>query len=163
MVSLGKEVYCGSLKVRDNLSVDGRVTARSKLIGEANNLGELQHNGSVFYIKWSATHQAASLATTAASYAARRRSTAPVVCVRERARHVAAHTHARARTHTRARTHARTHTHTQRKLRGTATGERAQHPAGREPEARAGSGGEWAPRTRHRDRFALDNSKARVR
>ena len=68
MVSLGKEVYCGSLKVREDLTVAGRVTAKSKLIGEPNNLGELHHNGSVFYIKWSATHQAASLATTSASY-----------------------------------------------------------------------------------------------
>ena len=77
MVSLGREVYCGALKVREDLTVagringdltvDGSITAKSKLIGEANNLGELHHNGSVFYIKWSAVHQAASLTTVDAS------------------------------------------------------------------------------------------------
>ena len=73
MVSLGREAYCGSLKIREDLTVAGRIngdltvggssTAKSKLIGEANNLGELRHNGSIFYIKWSAVHQAASLTT----------------------------------------------------------------------------------------------------
>ena len=77
MVSLGREAYCGSLKIREDLTVagringdltvDGSITAKSKHIGDANNLGELHHSGSIFYIKWSAVHQAASLTTVDAS------------------------------------------------------------------------------------------------
>ena len=77
MVSLGREAYCGSLKIREDLTVagringdltvDGSITAKSKHIGDANNLGELRHNGSIFYIKWSAVHQVASLTTVDAS------------------------------------------------------------------------------------------------
>lgn len=67
MSSLGSEVYCGKLTVRDSLQVAGVVNSSHKVIGQALNQGELHHLGSIFYIKWSAVHQAGELETTSGS------------------------------------------------------------------------------------------------
>ena len=63
MASLGPDVYCGQLTIQDNLKVGGAVTSSHKVFGNALNEGQLHHNGSVFYIKWSAVHQCSHLTT----------------------------------------------------------------------------------------------------
>ena len=63
MASLGPDVYCGQLTIQNNLKVGGAVTSSHKVFGNALNEGQLHHNGSVFYIKWSAVHQCSHLTT----------------------------------------------------------------------------------------------------
>ena len=63
MASLGPDVYCGQLTIQNNLKVGGAVTSSHKVFGAALNEGQLHHNASVFYIKWSAVHQCSSLTT----------------------------------------------------------------------------------------------------
>lgn len=67
MSSLGNEVYCGNMTVSQNLRVTGAVTSSHKVFGSSMNQGQLHHNGSIFYIKWSAVHQCTTLATTSGS------------------------------------------------------------------------------------------------
>ena len=64
MVSIGKEAYVTTL-IADNVTCSGSVTAANKIFGiDEKNLGEMHHNGSMFYIKWSAVHQITSITTT---------------------------------------------------------------------------------------------------
>ena len=74
MVSLGTEAFCGrliaseSVTVHGSITTTGAVTAAHKKIGsDVKNQGELHHNGSVFYIKWSAVHQVSTFDTTQGS------------------------------------------------------------------------------------------------
>ena len=48
----------------ENIIVSGSVTAQHKKFGPEFNQGEIHHNGSVFYLKWSSVHQCSSLNTT---------------------------------------------------------------------------------------------------
>ena len=64
MSSLGPDAFCGQLTIANNLKVGGAVTSSHKVFGNALNEGQLHHNGSVFYIKWSAVHQCSTLTTT---------------------------------------------------------------------------------------------------
>ena len=63
MVSLGDDAYV-KLLTADEIIVSGNVTAQHKKFGPEFNQGEIHHNGSVFYLKWSAVHQCVSVDTT---------------------------------------------------------------------------------------------------
>ena len=63
MSSLGPDVFCGQLTIANDLKVGGAVTSSHKVFGNALNEGQLHHNDSVFYIKWSAVHQCSTLTT----------------------------------------------------------------------------------------------------
>ena len=66
MVSIGTEAHVTKL-IADSIEVAGAVVSGNKQFGPELNQGELHHNGSVFFCKWSAVHQCASLATTSGS------------------------------------------------------------------------------------------------
>ena len=66
MVSIGTEAHVTKL-IADSIEVAGAVVSGNKQFGPEFNQGELHHNGSVFFCKWSAVHQCASLATTSGS------------------------------------------------------------------------------------------------
>jgi hypothetical protein len=63
MTSLGKSAKCDRFSCEE-LRCTGSITSTHKVIGADKNQGELHHNGSCFYIKWSAVHQISSLLTT---------------------------------------------------------------------------------------------------
>ena len=66
MVSLGTQAFCTTL-IADNIQCTGSITAAHKVVGASMNQGELHHNGSVFYIKFSAVHQVSSVANVSGS------------------------------------------------------------------------------------------------
>ena len=63
MTSLGKACKTGLL-LCDEINCTGQIKGGNKLIGPEYNQSHLDHNGSIFYIKWSAVHQCATLTTT---------------------------------------------------------------------------------------------------
>ena len=66
MTSLGKACRTGLLMC-DEIDCTGQIKGGNKLVGPEFNQSHLDHNGSVFFIKWSAVHQCSTLATTNAS------------------------------------------------------------------------------------------------
>ena len=67
MTSLGKAAICESLTC-DNLSCTGTITASHKSFGNHHqNRGEMHHDGSCFYLKWSAVYQVSGMTTTSGS------------------------------------------------------------------------------------------------
>ena len=66
MTSLGKAAKCSRFMC-DDLRCNGSITSTHKVFGAEKNQGEMHHNGSYFYILWSAVHQASELDTTNAS------------------------------------------------------------------------------------------------
>ena len=63
MTSLGKACKTGLLLCNE-IKCTGQIQGGNKLIGPEYNQSHLDHNGSVFYIKWSAVHQCDTLTTT---------------------------------------------------------------------------------------------------
>jgi hypothetical protein len=76
MTSLGKSAKCDIFSCSE-LKCTGSVTSTHKIFGAEKNQGELHHLGSIFYIKWSAVHQASSLTTTDTSTAVTWTTTRP--------------------------------------------------------------------------------------
>ena len=66
MTSLGKACRTGLLMC-DEIQCSGQIKAATKMVGPELNQSVLDHNGSVFFIKWSSVHQCESLSTTSSS------------------------------------------------------------------------------------------------
>ena len=62
MTSLGSSARTGLL-LCDEIRCTGQISAVTKKVGPDKNQSFLDHNGSVFYIKWTAVHQCESLST----------------------------------------------------------------------------------------------------
>lgn len=67
MTSLGKFARCKKMSCEtldcNKVTVSGPITGSHKVFGSAMNQGELHHNGSIFYIKWTAVHQIDAIQT----------------------------------------------------------------------------------------------------
>ena len=63
MTSLGKACRTGILMC-DEIDCTGQIKGGNKLVGPEFNQSHLDHEGSVFFIKWSAVHQCQTLTTT---------------------------------------------------------------------------------------------------
>ena len=63
MVSLGTEVYCGTL-IADSIKTNQAIQSSHKVLGEDDkNLVQMHQNGSLFYLKWSHVEEINSFET----------------------------------------------------------------------------------------------------